>query len=112
VRKGNGISELYGQNRGTTQVLNDVNELVQNISATDVADLKTQLEDSLNQLVYLLLPQQSMRKMFINRKAIQGASADMLRVFATSAVHSAYQQARFKFAEGFLTNLKQRSGRD
>ena len=105
IRKGNGISELYGQNRGTTQVLNDVNELVQNISATDVADLKVQLEDSLNQLVYLLLPQQSMRKMFINRKAIQGASADMLRVFATSAVHSAYQQARFKFAEGFLTNL-------
>jgi hypothetical protein len=105
VRKGNGISELYGQNRGTTQVLNDVNELVQNISATDVADLKVQLEDSLNQLVYLLLPQQSMRKMFINRKAIQGASADMLRVFATSAVHSAYQQSRFKFAESFITNL-------
>jgi hypothetical protein len=105
VRKGNGISELYNQNRGTTQVLNDVNELVQNITATDVADLKTQLEDSLNQLVYLLLPQQSMRKMFINRKAIQGASADMLRVFATSAVHSAYQQSRFKFAESFLTNL-------
>jgi len=105
IRKGNGISALYGQNRGTTQVLNDVNELVQNISATDVADLKVQLEDSLNQLVYLLLPQQSMRKMFINRKAIQGASADMLRVFATSAVHSAYQQSRFKFAEGFITNL-------
>lgn len=105
IRKGNGISELYGQNRGTTQVLNDVNDLVQNISATDITDLKTQLEDSLNQLVYLLLPQQSMRKMFINRKAIQGASADMLRVFATSAVHSAYQQSRFKFAEGFLTNL-------
>jgi hypothetical protein len=105
IRKGNGISELYGQNRGTTQVLNDVNELVQNISATNVADLKNQLEDSLNQLVYLLLPQQSMRKMFINRKAIQGASADMLRVFATSAVHSAYQQSRFKHAENFLTNL-------
>jgi hypothetical protein len=79
--------------------------LVQNISATDVTDLKNQLEDSLNQLVYLLLPQQSMRKMFINRKAIQGASADMLRVFATSAVHSAYQQSRFKFAESFITNL-------
>ena len=105
VHKGNGISELYGRNIGTTQVLKDVNKLVQNISTTDVADLKNQLEDSLNQLIYILLPQQSMRKMFINRKAIQGASSDMLRVFATTAVHSAYQQSRFMFAEKFLLNL-------
>jgi len=105
VRKGNGISELYGKNIGTTQVLKDVNELVQNISTTDVTDLKNQLEDSLNQLIYILLPQQSMRKMFINRKAIQGASSDMLRVFATTAVHSAYQQSRFMYAEKFLQNL-------
>jgi len=60
---------------------------------------------SLNQLIYLLLPQQSMRKMFINRKAVQGASGDMLRVFAHTAVHSAYQQARFKYAEPFLNNV-------
>jgi hypothetical protein len=65
------------------------------------------MQDSLNQLIYLLLPQSSMRKMFINRKAIQGASGDMLRVFATSAVHSAYQQSRFKYAEPFLNNSKQ-----
>ena len=105
ISKGNGISELYGRNIGTTQVLKDVQELVDGVSATDVADLKGQLQDSLNQLIYLLLPQQSMRKMFINRKAIQGASADMLRVFATTAVHSAYQQSRFMFAEKFLQNL-------
>jgi hypothetical protein len=46
-----------------------------------------------------------MRKMFINRKAIQGASSDMLRVFAHTAVHSAYQQARFKYSEPFINNL-------
>ena len=105
LRKGNGLSELYGRNIGTTQVLKDVQELVDGVSATDVADLKDQLQDSLNQLVYILLPQQSMRKMFINRKAIQGASSDMLRVFATTAVHSAYQQSRFMYAEKFLQNL-------
>ena len=68
-------------------------------------DLKKELNDSLNQLIYLLLPQQSMRKMFINRRAIQGASGDMLRVFAYTAVHSAYQQARFKYAEAFVNNI-------
>ena len=105
IAKGNGISELYNQNVGTTKVLEDVQKLVDKVGASDVAELKSELRDSLNQLIYLLLPQQSMRKMFINRKAIQGASADMLRVFATTAVHSAYQQSRFKYAQPFLNNL-------
>lgn len=105
MTKGNGISELYGRNISTTQALKDVQDLVDNITATDAADLKDQLKDSLNQLIYILLPQQSVRKMFINRKAIQGASADMLRVFATTAVHSAYQQSRFMYSEKFLQNL-------
>jgi hypothetical protein len=105
MRKGNGLSELYSKNINTTQVLRDVQELISNVTANDVPTLKTEMQDSLNQLIYLLLPQSSMRKMFINRKAIQGASGDMLRVFATSAVHSAYQQSRFKYAEPFLNNL-------
>jgi len=105
IFKGNGISELYGRNAATTQILRDVQDLIDGVSATDVAGLKTELNDSLNQLIYLMLPQQSMRKMFINRKAIQGASADMLRVFAHTAVHSAYQQARFKYSEPFINNL-------
>lgn len=105
IFKGNGISELYGRNAATTQILRDVQELIDGVTATDVAGLKTELNDSLNQLIYLMLPQQSMRKMFINRKAIQGASSDMLRVFAHTAVHSAYQQARFKYSEPFINNL-------
>jgi hypothetical protein len=105
IQKGNGISELYGKNISTTQALKDVQDLIDNITATDTADLKEQLKDSLNQLIYILLPQQSVRKMFINRKSIQGASADMLRVFATTAVHSAYQQSRFMYSEKFLQNL-------
>lgn len=105
IFKGNGISELYGRNAATTQILRDVQDLIDGVTATDVAGLKSELNDSLNQLIYLMLPQQSMRKMFINRKAIQGASSDMLRVFAHTAVHSAYQQARFKYSEPFINNL-------
>jgi hypothetical protein len=105
IFKGNGISELYSRNAATTQILRDVQDLIDGVTATDVAGLKSELNDSLNQLIYLMLPQQSMRKMFINRKAIQGASSDMLRVFAHTAVHSAYQQARFKYSEPFINNL-------
>jgi len=115
--KGNGMSELYGQNLGTTKILQDVQNIVDSIGDSVVdtatglprdktqAELKGEIKDILNQLIYILLPQQSMRKMFINRKAIQGASGDMLRVFATHAVHSAYQRSRFKYAQEFMDNL-------
>ena len=118
---GQGISTIYSHNANTSKVLKDVTELVDNLSATQKPlttvgpttilstfsqqELKKELNDSINQLVYLLLPQQSMRKMFINRRAVQGASADMLRVFAMTSVHSAYQQARFKYAEPFINNI-------
>lgn len=105
MRMGNGISELYSQNVATTQVLRDTQDLINGLTSTNAQDLKKELNDSLNQLIYLLLPQQSMRKMFINRRAIQGASGDMLRVFAHTAVHSAYQQARFRYAEQFVNNI-------
>lgn len=105
MRMGNGISELYSQNIATTQVLRDIESTIDSLTATDVPGVKAEIKDSLNQLIYILLPQQSMRKMFINRRAIQGASSDMLRVFAHTAVHSAYQQARFKYAEPFVNNI-------
>jgi hypothetical protein len=70
-----------------------------------IAELKGEMKDALNQLLYITLPQVSMRKMFINRRSIQGASEDMLRVFATTAVHSAYQQSRLKYSEDFFSNL-------
>jgi hypothetical protein len=106
MRMGNGVSEMYSQNIATTQVLRDIEDSINTLTANDVAGVKAEIKDSLNQLIYLLLPQQSMRKMFINRRAIQGASGDMLRVFAHTAVHSAYQQARFKYAEPFISNIK------
>lgn len=106
IRSGNGISELYTKNAASTKVLSDVQEIIDNISTTATIDeAKKDLKNSVDQLIYLLLPQQSMRKMFINRQAVQGASADMLRVFAMTSFHTAYQQSRFKFADAFLNNI-------
>ena len=102
---GQGISTIYSHNANTSKVLGDINKMVDQLTTADPAQLKGEIKDSINQLVYLLLPQQSMRKMFINRRAVQGASADMLRVFAMTSVHSAYQQARFKYAEPFMNNI-------
>lgn len=111
---GSGMSDLFAS-MSTTKVIQDAQKLIDNIGsglnlatetgASAAAKLKDEMKDTLNQLLYITLPQTSMRKMFINRKSIQGASEDMLRVFATTAVHSAYQQSRLKYAETFLGNL-------
>ena len=106
IQSGNGISELFTKNAASTKLLGDVQELIDNISSTSTLDeAKENLKNSLDQLLYIMLPQQSMRKMFVNRQAIQGASADMLRVFAKTSFHTAYQQSRFKYADKFLANL-------
>jgi hypothetical protein len=63
--------------------------------------IKDELKDSLKQLVYLTLPQNNFRRMFINRKGIQGASTDIPRVFSGSVVNIAYQRARLKHSSEY-----------
>lgn len=67
--------------------------------------LKDELKDSVRQLNYLMLPTTNMRKMFVHRKGIPGASTDITRVFSSSAVNIAYQRARTKYADPFYQNI-------
>jgi len=115
---GAGISELYSKNLASTKILEDVQKLIDSIvppgppvapgatpAEKTAGEIRKELQDSLNQLIYIMLPQQSLRKMFINRNNIQGASGDMLRVFSEVAVHSAYQASRFRYSEEFINNI-------
>jgi hypothetical protein len=65
-----------------------------------------ELKDGIKQLQYLLLPSTNLRKAFIHRKGIAGASTDIVRVFSSSAVNLAYQRARVKHAEEFYQNIE------
>jgi len=65
-----------------------------------------ELKDGIKQLQYLLLPSTNLRKAFIHRKGIAGASPDIVRVFSTSAVNLAYQRARVKYSEQFYNNIE------
>ena len=65
-----------------------------------------ELKDGIKQLQYLLLPSTNLRKAFIHRKGIAGASPDLVRVFSTSAVNLAYQRARVKYSEQFYNNIE------
>jgi hypothetical protein len=62
------------------------------------AQLKQNIKDKVEQLYFMLLPDQSVRKAFMNRQDIPGMSEDMLRAFESSATHIAYQHSRFKYA--------------
>ena len=62
------------------------------------AELKQDIKDRVEQLYFMLLPDQSVRKAFMNRQDVPGMSEDMLRAFESSATHIAYQHSRFKYA--------------
>jgi uncharacterized protein YoxC len=115
--KGNSVSELQTKVSDVSTALKTVNEIVDSLS-DDLTNLQDQeerkntikevqdtLREQINQLIYTLMPEQSLRRQMLKREGIQGASSDMLRVFANSATRIAYQQARAKYAAEFIANL-------
>ena len=119
IELGNSVSELLTQMSDTSNILKTVNELIgslpdkfsdlqlqsQETIEDTILDVQKELRNDINQLLYTLMPEQSMRKQMITRKSVQGASEDMLRVFASSATRIAYQQARAKYSPQYIANL-------
>lgn len=119
IELGDSVSELLTQMSDASNILKTVNELIgslpdkfsdlqlqsQETIEDTILDVQKELRDDINQLLYTLMPEQSMRKQMITRKQVQGASEDMLRVFASSATRIAYQQARAKYSPQYLANL-------
>lgn len=105
ISTGNDISNLVTENIQDLQALKGIKEIVDKATENDNTDLKTAIKESLDQMYLLTLPDKSARKMFINRKEISGASADMLRAFTTSSFHMAYQHSRFKHARAMYQQI-------
>lgn len=76
----------------------ELRDLIQAGEGDTPAKLKANLDESLEQLYFLTLPDQSVRKMFMNRKGTAGMNTDMLRAFTSSAFHMAYQHSRYKYS--------------
>jgi hypothetical protein len=75
------------------------------------AELKQNIKDKVEQLYFMMLPDQSVRKAFMNRQDVPGMDEDMLRAFESSATHIAYQHSRFKYAP-VLHNLIDSAAKD
>ena len=106
ARAGEGFTELSRSSLADISQLGKLKERIDAVSADIAADpnavgnevntLRDALKDSLDQYVLEITPNQSIRKMFLHRNNIQGASEDMLRAFAESRYRIAYQRSRFE----------------
>jgi hypothetical protein len=106
ARAGEGFTELSQASLSDVSQLGKLKERIDAVSADIAADpnavgkeinsLRDALKDSLDQYVLEITPNQSIRKMFLHRNNIQGASEDMLRAFAESRYRIAYQRSRFE----------------
>jgi hypothetical protein len=67
--------------------------------------LRDNITEAVEQLYLLQIPDQSIRKMFMNRENIPGMDLDMLRAFTSSAFHMAYQHSRFKYSRPIYNSL-------
>jgi hypothetical protein len=96
----NSIGDLSDNTKSMKEFefLQELKNIVRHEQGTSTSELRENLEDSLEQLYFLTLPDQSIRKMFMNRKGTAGMNTDMLRAFTTSAFHMAYQHSRYKYS--------------
>jgi hypothetical protein len=96
----NSIGDLSDNTKSMKEFefLQELKNIVRHEQGSDIPSLRDNLEDSLEQLYFLTLPDQSIRKMFMNRKGTAGMNTDMLRAFTTSAFHMAYQHSRYKYS--------------
>ncbi len=102
-----GATESLHSTLATESAFNQIDKIIDGSTTKgkNADQLKDELKDSIRQLNYLMLPTTNMRKMFVHRKGIPGASTDITRVFSSSAVNIAYQRARTKYADPFYQNI-------
>jgi hypothetical protein len=89
------------------KLLQDLEATIDSVteSAVDKDAMSAELKDAVKQLAYMLMPQNNFRKMFINRRGIQGASTDITRIFSNSVINMAYQRARVRYTADYRNNI-------
>jgi hypothetical protein len=105
IKPRNGVRGMVSKNMQDFTFLTELKNIIQKTQGPDIPGLKENLEDNLEQLYFLTLPDQSVRKMFLKRKGTAGMETDMLRAFTSSAFHMAYQQSRYKVSAGLYNDL-------
>ena len=100
INAGNSLPDLANDLFSSREVFDAVKNIVDTAGkdVTDVEEMRALMVDQLGELYITTLPLQSIRRMFLHRQNVSGASADLIRSFQHASIHMAYQHARFKFA--------------
>ena len=99
VEVGNNIASLRKASFQSSTMLKDLFEAVDAMNFTgDPAQARSELKDAIYQMYLTTMPEQSMRRQFINRKGVTGFSTDLMRNFSEVATNSSYQLARIKYS--------------
>jgi hypothetical protein len=105
IKPRNGVRQLVSENVKDFAFLNEIKDLIRSGKGETNDALKANLEESVDQLYFLIQPEQSVRKMMLPRKGTYGMSEDMLRAFTSSSFHMAYQHSRFKSSRGLYDDI-------
>ena len=107
VKFGMGATEARSSMLSSSQELKDLFGTIDSTNFAGDADvIKDQLKESIYQLYLASMPQQNLRKQFINRKDVIGFDTDVLRSFAKTASGSAYQLSRVAYMQQIVNAAK------
>lgn len=119
LQAGNNLSEIITNNLSDWAHLESLKDLVdkstddimgsQNakVIADPINALRDKVKDQLSQMYLELMPNESIRKMFLHRDNISGASIDMLRAFEVSRLRMAYQRSRFEHLPELFKSVRE-----
>ena len=105
VSSGNSIKNLINNNIQDFEFLSKLKTLIQTETGNTRQELKNNITDAVEQMYLQTLPDQNIRKMFMNREGIQGMNQDMLRAFTASAFRIAYQQSRLAHSDKLYRDI-------
>ena len=102
---GNDVRSMTASALQNARLFEELKDKIGTTPGESAEQLRERILDQLGELFITTLPSQSIRNMFLHRKNVPGASADMVRSFAHSMFHMAYQQARYEYSPKILNNL-------
>jgi len=103
---GNDVRSMTTAALQNARLFEEIKEMIGEVSANTPEEQKAKLLDQASELFITTLPSQSIRNMFLHRKNVPGASADMVRSFAHAMFHLGYQQARFEYAPRMFDSME------
>jgi len=103
---GNDVRSMTSTALQNARLFEELKGMVTNVDEKDPEKLKEAILDQMGELFITTLPSQSIRNMFLHRKNVPGASADMVRSFAHAMFHLGYQQARFEYAPRMFDSME------